>query len=89
MEELIKLAGVGGIAGLVFIIFKYLDNKYVDSKQKKLEARVSEIKQKESELAGEQKIEDQQTRKEVDAISKEQDKPLTGDDLASWFNRRK
>lgn len=76
-------------AGLVLILFKYIDNYLVNKNQKKLEDIVSDIKQKQAGIEGAQAQEDKETQGKVDEINKEQaDKPANSN-LADWFDKRK
>lgn len=86
MQDLVL--AVLGVAGLLIGI-KVFDNYNVGKNQKKLEDKVKESDKKQAQLEGEQRQEDKETKEKVDAIDKEQNDKLSGDNLASWFRRRK
>ena len=86
MTELI-VAVLG--AGLGIIILRSFDKYNVNKHQKELDKKVSDNDKYQARLEGEQAQEDKQTKEKVDEITKEQNDKPTGNDLASWFQRRK
>lgn len=81
------VAIVGAVAGLfLFQAFtRYSSNK----NQVKLEAEVKEIEKRAAEIKTEISTREKETQDKVDAITKEQEKPITSSDLVDFFNNRK
>lgn len=89
LENTLGLLGVVFASAGCYFIYNKLLGGYVDSKQVKHEEKVKKIEQDVARLDQQNKDIDKQTEKEVKEIENEQNKNLTGDDLANWYNRRK
>jgi hypothetical protein len=86
MQDLV-IAVLGGVGLLIGI--KLFDKYNINKHQKILDKKVSDNDKVQAGLEGEQRQEDKETQRKVDEITKEQNDKPTGNDLASWFNRRK
>jgi uncharacterized membrane-anchored protein YhcB (DUF1043 family) len=81
------VAILGGIAGL--FLFQAFTKAGAARNQIKLEAEVKEIKAKADAIKATITEREKKTQEQVDAITKEQDKDITGKSLSDWFNQRK
>ena len=81
------VAILGGVAGL--FLFQALTKAGAARNQIKLEAEVREIKAKEDAIKATITEREKKTQEQVDAITKEQEKPITTNALVDFFNQRK
>lgn len=81
------VAVVGAVGGL--FLFQFLTKASTDRRQVRLEAEVKEIETRAAAIKTEITEREKKTQEQVDAITKEQDKDITGKSLSDWFNQRK
>jgi hypothetical protein len=81
------VAILGGVAGL--FLFQALTKAGAARNQIKLEAEVREIKAREDAIKATITEREKKTQEQVDAITKEQEKPITTNALVDFFNQRK
>ena len=81
------VAILGGIAGL--FLFQAFTKAGAARNQIKLEAEVKEIKAKADAIKATITEREKKTQEQVDAITKEQEKPITTNALVDFFNQRK
>lgn len=81
------VAIVSAVAGL--FLFQFFSKAQADRRQVKLEAQVKDIETKAAAIKTEITEREKKTQEQVDAITKEQDKPITSSDLVDFFNNRK
>lgn len=85
IEAIVAVVG----AGAAVFLFQFFTKASVDRNQVKLEDKVKELESKADRIEGAIEEREKKTKEEVDAITKEQEKPITSDALADWFNNRK
>lgn len=81
------VAILGALAAI--FVFNNLVKHTSDKRQKQLENEVAEIKKEEARLRALEAARQKETQEKIDAITKEQEKPVTSDDLIDYFNNRK
>lgn len=83
----VLVAVLSGVAGL-FIFRSFLKGS-ADKGQKELEVKVAVLEEKANNVLAGQAQKDKETQGKVDELTEEQNKELTGDALAAWFNRKR
>ena len=81
---IVVISTVGGL-----FIFQQLTRLNNSKHQAELESKVKELDSRAAILADSNKKTDKETQDKVDVITKEQDKPITSNDLIDFFNNRK
>lgn len=85
IEAIVAIIG----AGAAVFLFQFFSKASVDRNQVKLEDKVKELENKASRIEGAIEEREKKTKEEVDAITEEQNKPITSSDLVDFFNQRK
>jgi vacuolar-type H+-ATPase subunit F/Vma7 len=83
----ILVAVISAVGGL--FLFQAFRKYSADKGQAELVEKVKKLEKKEADLIAKNEADKKETEKKIDEITKEQEKKLTSDDLANWFNKRK
>jgi Skp family chaperone for outer membrane proteins len=85
MEILVAVLGAAGALFIFQAFGRYSATKGQEDLKKKIAQKEADI----AKLNGEISAKEKETQDKVDAITKEQEKPITTDDLVKFFNNRK